>query len=268
MTENHDDSVGGNVPEELTEVFDGLRQRYREVPPPAPGAAVSAFLDVGLAQRADGLPMAAGAEPETNPTRGRRAVSSITAFIGTAVGKVVLGATVAAASVGAGQAAGVINVIPRHQAETVVHTTDDPAVHPTTTEVRDTEADEPESTEPETSEPEATEPPEVTEPTPTTAVEHPLTPVVTGHEGSEDQSSADDNQGDEADHEQGDDGDHQGDQVDDHEGDSGDQAGHDQGDEADQPESGDDGDHQGSGSTDGGHHDSGSTDGGHSGSDD
>ncbi|MBV9952022.1 MAG: hypothetical protein JO291_08735, partial [Acidimicrobiia bacterium] len=162
MTENHDESVGGNVPKELREVFDGLRQRYREVPPPAPGAAVSAFLDVGLAQRADDLPMAAGAEPGTNTTRGRRAVSSITAFIGTAVGKVVLGATVAAASVGAGQAAGVIHVVPHHhRAETVVHTTDEPAVDPTTTEVRDRDtetSDEPESTEPETTAPETTEP--------------------------------------------------------------------------------------------------------------
>ena len=136
MTENHDEAVGGNVPKELREVFDGLQQRYRDVPPPAPGAAVSAFLDVGLAQRADDLPMAAGGEPGTTTTRGRRAVSSITAFIGTAVGKVVLGATVAAASVGARAGRRHHRRVPPCRAATVVHTTDEPAVHPSTTEAR------------------------------------------------------------------------------------------------------------------------------------
>jgi hypothetical protein len=259
MSENHDESVGGNVPKELREVFDGVRQRYRDVPPPAPGAAVSAFLDVGLAQRADDLPMAAGAEPSTFTTRGRRAVSSITAFIGTAIGKVVLGATVAAASVGAGQAAGVINVVPHHhRGETVVHTTDEPAVHPTTTEVRDTEADDPESTQPEGTEPETTEPAETSEPVPTTVVVvSPPVPVVSGHD---DQGENDDHQGDEVDDHQGDTGDHHGDEADD---DQGDDAGQDQGDDAEQPESGDDGgQHQGD------QHDGTSTDGDHQGSED
>jgi hypothetical protein len=157
MTEMHGERVDGELPPELREAFGKLRNRYGSVPPPPPGPALSAFLDVGLTQRAPDLPMAAGDELGSRTSNRRRAMSSITTFLGTAIGKVVLGTTVAAASIGAGQATGAINVLP--------------VKAPAVTNVRSgtpAQADEPETTVPDTTEPETTEPettePETTEP--------------------------------------------------------------------------------------------------------
>ncbi len=92
MTEMRDETF--DIPAELRSRFTGLQQRYGTVTPPPVGSTLSAFVPVGLA----------------NETRRSRLMKAIGAFIGTTVGKVVLGTTVAVASVGTGQAAGIIDV--------------------------------------------------------------------------------------------------------------------------------------------------------------
>jgi hypothetical protein len=51
MTDDHAEPLGADVPEELRDAFEGLRQRYGDLPPPAPGGAVAAFLDGGRTPR-------------------------------------------------------------------------------------------------------------------------------------------------------------------------------------------------------------------------
>lgn len=124
MTEMHDNPLD-DLPVELRTTLGKLRQAYGEVAPPDAGPVVSAFMGVGLTNDKGDLSATAASnasEPaatqvvglpnwRTRPTRRRqRTITAIGTFVGTAVGKVVLGTTIAAAGIGAGQATGIIDL--------------------------------------------------------------------------------------------------------------------------------------------------------------
>ncbi len=142
MTEMHHDPLG-DIPEELRPVFDGPRRRYRNVSPPPVAPMLSAFMAMGLTNDKGDLPVTAASnanEPAaqavglpnwrtTLRSNKERVMSTIAAFIGTTIGKVVLGTAVAAASVGTGQAVGVLDVpgLPNGTTAPVVETEHDEA---------------------------------------------------------------------------------------------------------------------------------------------
>ncbi len=111
---------------ELAVVLARLHDRYADPTPPPVGPGLSAFLGVDLTNEKGDLSATAASnanEPaaqvvglpnwRASITKGRqRIVQSVAAFIGTTVGKVVLGTTVAAASVGGVQAAGIVDLTP------------------------------------------------------------------------------------------------------------------------------------------------------------
>jgi hypothetical protein len=118
-----DTAAGAGAETLVTEFLLELRSRYATPALPEVRAALSEFVDVGLGNRRD-LPSTATStshehaahtlvQPvwETAATTRRFRVSSyIAGFLGTLTGKVVLGATVATASVGGAQATGVIDI--------------------------------------------------------------------------------------------------------------------------------------------------------------
>jgi hypothetical protein len=117
-----DTAAGAGAESLVTEFLLELRSRYATPALPEVRAALSEFVDVGLGNRRD-LPSTATStshehaahtlvQPvwETAATRRFRVSSYIAGFLGTLTGKVVLGATVATASVGGAQATGVIDI--------------------------------------------------------------------------------------------------------------------------------------------------------------
>ncbi len=109
------------------------REQLAAEPVPTPGAALSEFLGVGRVtepiprstQAADVIDVT----DEVDPTPRRIPVlTSITAFIGTLSGKVLVGTTVAAASIGGAHATGVVDIplLPDVDDAAVVETIDDP----------------------------------------------------------------------------------------------------------------------------------------------
>jgi hypothetical protein len=124
MSEMHDDPLD-DLPVELRRTLRDLRQTYGKVAPPDAGPVVSAFMGVGLTNDKGELSATAASnanEPaatqvvglpnwRTTPTRRRqRTISALGAFVGTTVGKVVLGTAVAAAAMSAGQATGLVDL--------------------------------------------------------------------------------------------------------------------------------------------------------------
>ncbi len=118
------DTAAGTRAESLvTEFLLELRGRYGTAALPEVRAALAEFVDVDLSNRRD-LPSRAGstspgtaAHPPVLPaweatatTRRIGVPSYIASFLGTLTGKIVLGATVATASVGGAQASGVVDI--------------------------------------------------------------------------------------------------------------------------------------------------------------
>ncbi|MGH9261307.1 MAG: hypothetical protein ACRD08_15685, partial [Acidimicrobiales bacterium] len=118
-----DTAAGAGAESLVTEFLLELRSRYATPALPEVRAALSEFVDVGLGNPRD-LPSTAWstshehaahtlAQPgweATATTRRFRVSSYIASFLGTLTGKIVLGATVATASVGGAQATGVIDI--------------------------------------------------------------------------------------------------------------------------------------------------------------
>jgi hypothetical protein len=118
-----DTAAGAGAESLVTEFLRELRSRYATPGLPEVRAALSEFVDVDLNDGRD-LPTRAGstsqgfaAHPsvlpawETTATSRRiRVPAYIASFLGTLTGKIVLGTTVATASVGGAQAAGVIEI--------------------------------------------------------------------------------------------------------------------------------------------------------------
>ncbi|MEM7142898.1 MAG: hypothetical protein AAF548_17875 [Actinomycetota bacterium] len=99
-------------------VADALRAARAElanVPAPVPSAALAEFLDVGPVT--EPIPLSAPVDEvldldagDDSTIRRPALITTITAFVGTFAGKVVVGTTVAAASVGGAHATGVVDV--------------------------------------------------------------------------------------------------------------------------------------------------------------
>lgn len=87
----------------LGATLSSMRRTLSESPAPAPGAALSEFVSTDLLAT-----YVAEASPSTNPVKERK--MNISAFVGTVAGKILIGATVAAASVGGVQASGVADI--------------------------------------------------------------------------------------------------------------------------------------------------------------
>jgi hypothetical protein len=135
------DTAAGTRAESLvTEFLLELRSQYGTPAEPDVRAALAEFVDVDLSNRRD-LPSRAGSpapgtaahppvlpawEPTTT-TRRIRVLSSIATFLGTVTGKIVLGATVATATVSGAQATGVVDIptLPSSDDEPGVVETDD-----------------------------------------------------------------------------------------------------------------------------------------------
>lgn len=150
-----DDVHGGDMPhdelsdEQLAALLDGgstdavghpvadallrARRELRAEPTPAPGAALSEFLGVGRVT--DPIPPSAFAddvidlvhESDSAPRR-TPVFASLSTFLGTLTGKLLVGTTVAAASVTGAHAAGVVDVpgLPAVDDPAVTETIDDP----------------------------------------------------------------------------------------------------------------------------------------------
>jgi len=91
------------------------RQQLEAEPAPTPGAALSEFLGVGRVAPPIPQSVADGAllefPPETDDSPRRTPVlTSLSAFIGTLTGKLLVSSTIAAASVGGAHAAGVVDI--------------------------------------------------------------------------------------------------------------------------------------------------------------
>ncbi len=101
----------------LAATLESLRHHYRSVAPAVPGDALSEFVSVDLvAEFTEATDASLADAPEVadvielpSPNKKDRKMS-LSTLIGTAAGKVLIGATVAAASVGGVHAAGVIDV--------------------------------------------------------------------------------------------------------------------------------------------------------------
>jgi hypothetical protein len=88
----------------LSATLESMRHHFDSVTPPTPSDALSEFLSVDLvAEFTDST-------PPTSPTIKDRTKMSLSAFVGTAAGKILIGTTVAAASVGGAQATGVVDL--------------------------------------------------------------------------------------------------------------------------------------------------------------
>jgi hypothetical protein len=128
---------GGSTDADGHPVADALLRARRELgaePAPAPGAALSEFLGVGRVT--DPIPPSAFADDDVidvthesdSAPRRTPVLASLSTFLGTLAGKLLVGTTVAAASVTGAHAAGVVDVpgLPEIDDSAVTETIDDP----------------------------------------------------------------------------------------------------------------------------------------------
>jgi hypothetical protein len=133
LDSNSDDPTSHPVAEAILRA----RQQLGSEPVPTPGAALSEFLGVGNAT--DPMPQSVlGGDFEDeivleiapaadSPPRRIPVLTSLSAFIGTLTGKLLVGATIAAASVGGAHASGVVDVpgLPEIDQPSITETLDD-----------------------------------------------------------------------------------------------------------------------------------------------
>lgn len=129
----------------LYDALSEIRATFSEGDLPSVNTALSEFVDVSLivdkgdllataASKATGPVTQAAELPKRRDTftrRRKKMIAAISQFVGTVVGRTVLGATVAMAATGGGQAAGVFNVpgLPSHESVPVVQVIDDNPHH-------------------------------------------------------------------------------------------------------------------------------------------
>ncbi|MDH3296631.1 MAG: hypothetical protein OER95_20105 [Acidimicrobiia bacterium] len=96
---------GEDVTDPLAVTLQSMREHFASVRPPAPDTRLSALVS---AESIDGY--FESRSPATSRSTRNKKMMSLSTFVGTAAGKILIGASVAAASVGGAQASGVVDV--------------------------------------------------------------------------------------------------------------------------------------------------------------